>query len=51
MLNFIGYIFYGIALADLLGMFFGYDFTGQWWTPILFSAIGKGFESLGGEKN
>ena len=35
MLNFISYIFYGIALADFLGMFFGYDLTGQSWTFII----------------
>ena len=47
MLNFIGYVFYGIAIADFLGMFFGYDFTGQVWTPYLFGAIGAGCQSLG----
>ena len=47
MLNFIGYVFYGIAIADFLGMFFGYDFTGQFWTPYLFGAIGAGCQSLG----
>ena len=47
MLNFIGYVFYGIAVADFLGMFFGYDFTGQSWTPVLFGAIGAGCQSLG----
>ena len=47
MLNFIGYIFYGIGIADFLGMFFGYDFTGQFWTPIMFGAIGAGFQSFG----
>ena len=46
MLNFIGYLFYGIALADFLGMFFGYDFTGQAWTPLLFGAIGTGCQSI-----
>ena len=48
MLDFIGYIFYGLAIADFLGMFFGYDLTGQVWTPILFGAIGAGCQSLGG---
>ena len=43
MLNFIGYIFYGIAIADFLGMFFGYDFTGQPWTPYLFGGIGDDY--------
>ena len=47
MLNFIGYIFYGIAIADFLGMFFGYDFTGQPWTPYLFGGIGWGCQFLG----
>ena len=47
MLNFIGYVFYGVALADFLGMFFGYDFTGQSWTPLLFGAIGAGCQSIG----
>ena len=41
MLTFVGYMFYGIAIADFLGMFFGYDFTGQSWTPILFGGIGQ----------
>ncbi len=50
MLNFIGNIFIGIAIADALGMVFGYDFTGQSWTPILFCTIGAGFHSLGGAK-
>ena len=35
------------AIADFLGMFFGYDFTGQFWTPYLFGAIGGGCQSLG----
>jgi len=47
MLNFIGYIFYGVGIADFLGMFFGYDFTGQFWTPILFGALGAGCQSFG----
>ena len=47
MLNFIGYVFYGIAIADFLSALFGYDFTGQFWTPLLFSAIGAGCQSLG----
>jgi len=34
-------MFYGIGIADFLGMFFGYDFTGQSWTPILFGGIGQ----------
>ena len=39
MLEFLGGIFfYVIALADFAGMFFGYDFTGQSWTPILHSS-------------
>lgn len=41
MLTFVGYMFYGIGIADFLGMFFGYDFTGQPWTPILFGGIGQ----------
>ena len=41
MLTFWGYLFYGLALADFLGMFFGYDFTGQEWTPLLFGGIGQ----------
>ena len=41
MLTFLGYLFYGIAIADFLGMYFGYDFTGQGWTPLLFGGIGQ----------
>lgn len=41
MLTFVGYMFYGIGIADFLGMFLGYDFTGQSWTPILFGGIGQ----------
>ena len=41
MLTFLGYMFYGIGIADFMGMFFGYDFTGQSWTPILFGGIGQ----------
>ena len=37
---FLGCIFYLVAAAYLAGMFFGYDFTGQSWTPILFGLIG-----------
>ena len=51
MLNFIGLMFYGLAIADFLGMFFGYDFTGQSWTPLLFGAIGFGCQSLHGNTN
>ena len=47
MFNFIGFIFYGIAIADFLGMFFGYDFTGKSWTPLLFGGIGYVLTSIG----
>ena len=47
MFNFIGFTFYGIAIADFLGMFFGYDFTGQAWSPLLFGGIGYALISIG----
>ena len=50
MLTFVGYMFYGIGIADFLGMFFGYDFTGQSWTPILFGGIGQVLIALEGQK-
>lgn len=40
MLQIIGYIFYLIGLIDFCGMFFGYDFTGVSWSPIVFGLIG-----------
>lgn len=40
MLKIIGYIFYLIGLIDFCGMFFGYDFTGVSWSPIVFGCIG-----------
>ena len=30
-----------VGIADFMGIFFGYDFTGQSWTPILFGGIGQ----------
>ena len=41
MFKFLGVIFYIVGIADFAGMFLGYDFTGQPWTPILFGAIGQ----------
>lgn len=41
MLTFLGYLFYGLGIADFLGSVFGYDFTGQQWTPLLFGGIGQ----------
>ena len=46
MLIFIGYIFYGVGIADLLAMFFGCDFTGQPLTPVMFVTIGTAFQSF-----
>jgi hypothetical protein len=43
MLNLLGWAFYLLAIADFAGMFFGYDFTGQFWTPLLFGGIGQIF--------
>lgn len=40
MLQIIGYIFYLIGLIDFCGMFFGYDFTGVSWSPVVFGCIG-----------
>ena len=46
MLKLLGWLFYLVGIADFAGMFFGYDFTGQVWTPILFGAIGQFFMYL-----
>ena len=51
MLKLLGCLFYLVGIADFAGMFFGYDFTGQSWTPILFCVIGQFFISLGGKGN
>ena len=51
MLKLLGCLFYLVGIADFAGMFFGYDFTGRSWTPILFGAIGQFFMSLGGKGN
>lgn len=51
MLELLGGIFYVIALADFAGMFFGYDFTGQSWTPILFGLIGQFFIHISGSED
>lgn len=42
----IGWIFYLIGLVDFCGMFFSYDFTGVYWSPIAFAGIGYIFEML-----
>ena len=36
----LGIVFYVIAVADFAGMFLGYDFTGVYWSPIVFGVIG-----------
>ncbi len=51
MLSIIGGIFYIVAIADFAGMFFGYDFTGYSWTPILFGVIGQVLIGLDSKKD
>jgi len=46
----IGWAFYVIAALDfILGNLFGVDFTGVWWSPILFGAIGYIIGRFGGK--
>lgn len=46
----IGWVFYIIGVVDFCGMFFGYDFTGVSWSPIVFAGVGYVFDWLA-EKN
>ena len=45
-LDYISWFFYGIAIIDFCGMFFGYDLTGYSKSPILFAGIGSLFTYL-----
>lgn len=45
-LDYISWFFYGIAVIDFCGMFFGYDLTGYSNSPILFAGIGSLFTYL-----
>tara|TARA_B100001013_G_C24312595_1_gene325365 strand:- start:3 stop:182 length:180 start_codon:yes stop_codon:yes gene_type:complete len=48
----IGYIFYVIGILDwVLGNFAGMDFTGVWWSPLAFGAIGAIFERIGASQS
>ena len=51
MLKALGVFFYLVGIADFAGMFFGYDFTGQFWTPILFGALGQLFFHIDEKRN
>lgn len=43
----ISWVFYLIGFADfLLGNFFKIDFTGVWWSPLVFGGIGYFFDYL-----
>lgn len=42
----IAWIFYAIGILDFCGMFFDYDFTGVYWSPIAFGVIGGIFDGL-----
>ncbi len=46
----IAIIFYLIGLVDFCGMFFNYDFTGVFWSPIAFCSIASIFEWLAKKK-
>lgn len=44
--NVIAWVFVIIAIADFCGMFFGYDFTGFKYSPVLFGAAATLFFNL-----
>ena len=44
--NAIPWVFVIIAIADFCGMFFGYDFTGYKYSPVLFGAAATLFFNL-----
>lgn len=37
----IGILLIIFAIIDFAGMFFGYDITGQSWTPLVFGGVGS----------
>lgn len=39
-LDVISFLFYLIAVIDWAGMFFDYDFTGVYWSPLAFGLVG-----------
>ena len=47
----IGYVLYGLAAIDFIsGNFFGIDFTGIWWSPIVLAVIGGWLTNMGDDK-
>ena len=45
----LGLLCYGFAFIDFAGMFFGYDLTGLFFTPIIFGLIGSVLMKVGDE--